>query len=93
MLIPENDNLLASALLLQGSNHLCSLNGGSAHCYLIIIGNEQYLIQLNSITLGHVQTVYIYNLTRGYLILFATGFDNSVNLYSLQKDNSTSECS
>ena len=37
-------------------------------------------LTLNSVTLSHIQTVYIYNLTRAYLILLATSINNSVNL-------------
>ena len=79
-LILEDDNLLAFALSLRGSDYFCPLNRGCTYRHLIPIGNKQYFVQLNSIALSRVQALYLYRLARGYFILFASSFNNRVNL-------------
>ena len=79
-LILKDNNLLASALSLRGSNYFRPFNRRCAYRYLIPIGNKQYFVQLNSIAFSRVQAVHLYRLARGYFILFATSFNNCVNL-------------
>ena len=78
-LILKNNDFLAFALSLRGSNYFCSVNSGPAYRHLIALSDKQYFVQLDSIALGHVQAFHIYNLTGSYFILFATSFNNSVN--------------
>ena len=63
------------------------MDGGLAHHEAVTIGNEQYLLKLNNITFSYVQMLDIYSLPRAYLVLFAAGFNNSVNLNYLLNQN------
>ena len=79
-LILKDDNLLAFALSLRGSDYFRPFNRGCTYRHLIPIGNKQYSVQLDSITFSRVQAFYLYRLARGYFILFASSFNNRVNL-------------
>ncbi len=50
-----------------------------AYGNLVIIGNQQDFIQLDLVSLGFVQAVYIDRFTRNDFILFTTGFNYRVN--------------
>ena len=91
-LIPENNDLLAFTLSLRGSNYFRSLDSGITYCYLVAISDKQYPVQLNSATLGHIQTFHINNQTGSHFILFAASFNNSVNLQPPEPWNFTSYC-
>jgi hypothetical protein len=47
---------------------------------LFVVGDEQYLIQLNSPAIGYLKTLDVDGLPRAYLVLLAAGFNNRVNL-------------
>jgi hypothetical protein len=81
-LIFENGNLPAFAAPLRGSHYLRPVNGRRAYGYLIAVGNKQHSIQVNRAPFRRIQAFDIYSLTRGYLILFAAGFNNSVNFFT-----------
>lgn len=54
-------------------------DGWLAYGNLVIIGNQQDFIQLDLVSLGFVQAVYIDRFTGNDFILFTTGFNYSVN--------------
>jgi hypothetical protein len=75
----EDDNLLVLAVPLRRSQHPRSLNNRLADRYLVAIGDKQYTVQFNVTAFSRIQSPDIYGLTFGYFILFAAGFNNSVN--------------
>ena len=78
-LILRNNDFLVFALSLRGGNYFCPFNSRFAYRHLFAFSNEQYLVKFYCIALGNIQALYIYGLTGGYLILLATGLNNSVN--------------
>jgi len=81
----EDDSLFASPFSLGGGKQPGSLDSRSAYGYIIAIADEHYSVKLDSIALGHTQTLYIYNLTGRYLVLFTTGFNDCVNLITSKR--------
>lgn len=70
---------------MRGSHYLCPINKRLTYSYLLAIANEQYSIKVNCTAFSYTQAVYFYSLPWCYLILFAAGFDNSVNLRPPEK--------
>lgn len=76
---PGSKHLLASCLALCPGDDLCTLNDWPANCYHRAITDEQHFIQLYGLSLGYRQTVNINDLAGSYPVLFASGFNDSVN--------------
>jgi hypothetical protein len=75
----KDDNFFAFCHTLRSSGNLGSFNGWRTYGNLVLICNKQDLIQLDFVSLSGTRKVYVNRLARGDLILFTTGFNNSVN--------------
>lgn len=78
-LILKHGNLVIFKLSQRSSFYLGTFDSRVARNYISIIINKQYTVEVNGIALRYVQTLNLYLLVRGYLILFTAGFNNSVN--------------
>lgn len=80
-LILEYDNLITFKFPQGSGFYPGAFNSGIAGNYIPIVADKQHAVQLDGITLSYLQPLDLYLLFGGHLILFAPGFDNSVNLY------------
>jgi len=78
-LVLKDNDFLAPAVPLRRSQYLRPVNNRLTDCYLVAIGDKQHPVQFDSAALNRTQMLRIYGLAFGYLILLATGFNNSVN--------------
>lgn len=80
-LILKYGNLVTFKLSQRSSSYLGAFDSRVARNYISIIINKQYTVQVNGIAFRYVQSLDLYLLVRGYLILFTAGLNNSVNFY------------
>jgi hypothetical protein len=75
----ENDNFVTFGHTFGSRHHFGALNGRGTYGNVFIVRNQQDLVQFNLVTLGFVQQVNIDCLARSDFVLFAAGFNYSVN--------------
>lgn len=75
----ENNRLSALSLSLRGGNYLGALNRWRAQRYLITIGDAQDFVQLDTAAFGRAQSLNLYRLAGGHLVLFAASLNYCVN--------------
>jgi hypothetical protein len=86
-LVFKHDNLISLSFSQRGSHNLGPLYDRIPYQAIAVPPNKQDFIELNSVAFGNIQTLDFYCLLRGYLILLATYFNNSVNLPYLRAEN------
>jgi len=79
-LVFKDNYLIAPAVFPGRGQYPGSINERLADSYIIAVGQQQYLVQLDGAALGYPKTLDIDSLAFGYLILLATGFNYSVNI-------------
>jgi len=78
-LVFENDYLFGFALGLDRSHDAGALNGGLTNGEFFIISDNQHAVQFYGSALGGLDAVNLDGLPLDDLILFPTGFNDSVN--------------
>src|SRR4030042_892271 len=79
-LIFKYNDLLSLGLPHRSSHNLSPLDNWVPYKGIPIPPNKQYFIKLDCVAFGDIQALHFYRLLRGYLVLLATYFNNSVNL-------------
>ncbi len=81
----ENDDFITAHGTLRSSDNFGSFHIGFADTGMAFITEDEDLIQFHGFTLDDVKAVYVNNLSRGQPVLFATCFNNRVNVSTLHK--------
>ena len=81
-LVLEDGDLLSLAVLDDLSFDGCAFHDGSADLGVLTIQNSQNLLKLNCLLSFSLQLLDVQNITLGYGVLLATGYDNCFHLFS-----------
>jgi hypothetical protein len=79
-LVLKDDNLFGPAVLLGGGHDPGPFHDRFAERDVGAVSQEQYFVQLDGVALSYIQSFNTDGLAFGYFILFAAGFNYSVNI-------------
>jgi hypothetical protein len=75
----EDSDLFVFTFFLCRSHYLRPFYGRRTNSHFVGVSNEKDFIQVNGLSDDSAQTFYGNSLPWSYLVLFSTGFNNSVN--------------
>jgi hypothetical protein len=79
-LVSKYDDLFSLGLTQTRPHNLSPLYDRVSHKSAFVPSDKQHPVELDCVALRHIETLDFYCLFRGYLILLAAHFDDSVNL-------------